>query len=369
MKITDFEKCFDEARQLDIEDVLLTREETARLNQQLLFCILRIIIKHGGEKFARFQAALDKLQPETAEKIDLHKTPLHPLPGMNIDESTIIGNAEVVEAILRELEVLDEHGELNFDTIKIFAGDQLSIARLRALANIRAGHQGKFAGFGWGLWMPGLFHAKIADMHGFFVTHWGKPNAGTRNPGCLAFHNTCLHRTPILLSSLPPLRAMRDLVFVSLYARVLHCLLLVSGKPTLDDYAGSITTFEELQAHAATIISQFADPQVTAEQRWQRRQGGQEWDMVFENAILFLRDALLSREFSDAVKCGDSGRVVLVLKVWALSFRGSGRNKYAYEMLHFIHNLTNVWPEPIRYVDLQYSSLYFLHDISTGNLC
>lgn len=168
--------------------------------------------------------------------------------------------------------------------------------------------------------MPGLFHAKIADMHGFFVTHWGKLNASTRNPICLTFHNTCLHRTPILLSSLPPLQAMHDLVFVSLYACVLHCLLLVSGKPTLDDYAGSIATFEELQAHTSTIISQFADPQVTAEQRWQRRQGGQEWDMVFENAILFLRDALLSREFSDAVKCGDSGQVVLVLKVWALSF-------------------------------------------------
>lgn len=49
-----------------------------------------------------------------------------------------------------------------------------------------------------------------------------------------------------------------------------------------------------------------------------------EGDMVFENAILFLRDALLSREFTDAIKCGDLGRVVLVLKVWALGFRGSG---------------------------------------------
>lgn len=71
-------------------------------------------------------------------------------------------------------------------------------------------------------------------------------------------------------------------------------------------------------------------------------------DMVFENAILFLRDAVISREFSDAVKCGDSGRVVLVLKIWALSFRGNGRTKYAYEMLHVIHNLTHVWPKKIR---------------------
>jgi hypothetical protein len=55
--------------------------------------------------------------------------------------------------------------------------------------------------------MPGLFHGKIADMHGFFVTHWGIPNRGTRNPGSLSFHNTHLHRAPILLSSLPPFRS------------------------------------------------------------------------------------------------------------------------------------------------------------------
>ena len=50
----------------------------------------------------------------------------------------------------------------------------------------------------------------------------------------------------------------------------------------------------------------------------------------------------------DAVKAGDSGRVLLVLKIWALSFRGNGRTKYGYEMLHVIHNLTNVFPEATR---------------------
>jgi len=72
--------------------------------------------------------------------------------------------------------------------------------------------------------------------------------------------------------------------------------------------------------------------------------------MVFENASLFLRDGLISRTFTDAIKCGDSGIVVLVLKVWALSFRGSGRTKYAHEMLHLIHNLEHLWPKPLRWV-------------------
>ena len=71
-------------------------------------------------------------------------------------------------------------------------------------------------------------------------------------------------------------------------------------------------------------------------------------DMVFENACLFLRDALLMRLFADAVKSGDSGLVILVLKHWVFSYRGNGRTKYAHEMLHLLHNLINVWTEEIR---------------------
>lgn len=72
--------------------------------------------------------------------------------------------------------------------------------------------------------------------------------------------------------------------------------------------------------------------------------------MVFENAILFLRDALILRALNDTIKSGNSGRVVLVLKVLALYYRGCGRTKYAQEVLFLVHNLIHVWPAPLRYV-------------------
>ena len=287
---------------------------------------------------------------------------------MNIDESTIIGNADVVEAIFDELHIIKEDVKNNVKIfagdhatcVKVFAGDQLSIARLRAIVSIHAGQEKGYSGFGWGVWMPGLFHGKICDIHGMFVTHWGKPNCGNRNPGCLAFHNTRLHRTPIILSSLPTFRVCCDLIFVSLYARVLHCLLLVSGKSSLNNYADSIHSWTTFWKHAEAIFKQFANTQTVSDLRASCTVSEQATDssnqprapagdMVFENALLFLRDALITREFTDAIKCGDSGRVVLVLKMWALSFRGSGRTKYAHEMLHLIHNLEHVWPKPIRY--------------------
>ena len=84
------------------------------------------------------------------------------------------------------------------------------------------------------------------------------PRFGPRNPGSLAFHNNLLDRKPIVLSSLPSFRECRDLAFVSLYSRVLHCLELVSETEDLSDYAAHVD-FNQLKAHAAEIVTCFAD--------------------------------------------------------------------------------------------------------------
>jgi hypothetical protein len=297
----------------------------------LVHCILRIVVNHGGEGFKKFQEALHRSFPTTPRKIDVHKTDLHPLPTWKIDKSTIVGNAEVDEAIVNKLQ-LKNQATTWMRYVRIIAGDQLSIARLRTLANLRSGNEGGYRSFAWGAWMPGLFHGKIADMHGFFVTHWGKPNAGTRSPGSLSFHNTLLRHLPITLTSLPTFRTCRDLVFVSLYARILHCLLHVSGYKTLEDYCENVHDWQTLKEHGSRILNEFASADRAAALR-EEREAGKGGDMVFEGAMLFLRDALtVSREYTNAVKAGDSGRILLVLKAWAL-IQGNGRTKYAYEML------------------------------------
>lgn len=333
----------------------MNRSEQTEFKNNLIHTILRVIVKHGGPGFSKFEKNLNQSEPQTSQKIPVHKTELHPLPSLPIDESSITGNAEFDEAFVKELRL--EEKNLT-ERVRFVAGDQLSIARLRALEFIRGGQEEDYEGYFWGVWMPGLFHAKIADAHGTLLNHLGKPESGDKNPGSLSFHNTCLDRLPITPTSLPTFRTCRDLIFVSLYARLLHCLLLVSKSESLEECAGRVT-WDGLVNYATEIFNQFANAQVVEELRSAREEeleGADEGtaptkgDAVFENACLFIRDALISREFNDAVKCGDSGRVVMVLKTWALSFRGNGRTKYAYEMLHLIHNLTNVWSPPIRYV-------------------
>jgi hypothetical protein len=186
----------------------------------------------------------------------------------------------------------------------------------------------------------------MADCHGNMVTHFGKP--GVYNPGSLWHHNTVLHRIPIVISSLPPFSKCRDLYFISLYARVLHCLLLISNRKNLIDYALHIESFDSIWVHAEQIRTSFADARLVDDLREARILSESGGDIVFENAVLFLRDALISRMFTSAVKHGESGLVLLVLKTWALNFCGNGRTKYAHEMLHIIHNIECVWPSEVR---------------------
>lgn len=80
-------------------------------------------------------------------------------------------------------------------------------------------------------------------------------------------------------------------------------------------------------------------------------------DEALESAIFSMRDGLVMRLYNEAIKSGDSGCAVTVLKPWVLAFRGSGRTKRAYEMLHLIHNLAYVWPT------IEYAGLESLWDI------
>ncbi|KAI0309837.1 hypothetical protein OF83DRAFT_1232886, partial [Amylostereum chailletii] len=304
----------------------------------MIHTVLRIAIRHGGPKLRAFRGELSKCVPTSADKIELNCTDVHPLPAMNIDESSKTGNAELIEAVFKESGE-DTHSPDFTATIKLIPGDQLSIARLRSVHAARAGNEGGTTGLGWALFIPGLFHYKITAVIGLLNTHFGLVNHEISNPASLAVHNTLLERKPIVLTSLPSFRVCRDLTFVSLYARVLHCLLLVSGHNNLDNFAKNLT-WEELETYAHQVVDIYTDThQVAALCQARHLKGPQYGDMVYENGILFFRDALILREFSDAIKSGDLGHVFAVLK--------RGRTKYGYETMYFIYMMTHVWPKPI----------------------
>ncbi|EKM53698.1 uncharacterized protein PHACADRAFT_164003 [Phanerochaete carnosa HHB-10118-sp] len=342
------------ARPLALSDIHLTAEENEVINSRFEHTILHILALFGGDCFAKYADEIPVATPVTDSKIERHKTQIYPLPAVPINESTTRGNAKVVENIFCEVDKPVDSPQSG-SIIRLIASDQLSVARIQSIIETRAGHDSLSNSMLWVISVPGLFHYKMALMHGFMETHYSTQSIS--DPGSLAFHNHVLQRKPIVLSSLPPFRTCRDLVFVSLYARVFHCLLLVSGHSALDDFAEANVPFTKLQGYAQQIWEQYANPMVVYALRQSRKHEelqrpaaeptgisadnvhrSTKGDMVFENAVLYMRDALLLRKFTDAIKAGDSGRVF---------YRGMGRPKYAHEMMHLVHHLMSVWPEEL----------------------
>ncbi|KAH9912438.1 uncharacterized protein B0H18DRAFT_1054099 [Fomitopsis serialis] len=376
MRTADVMSSFMDAPPLARDDLIFSTQESLDFKELLQLTVLRIIVTHGGNTFSRFRAQVDSFGPLLDTRIPLHRTNIYPLPSMKIDESTIVGNADVTKAVLSELGKDMSSPEFG-KVVQVIAGDQLSIARLRSLTRNRSGHDNFPNSFLWALVMPGIFHYKMAATHGIMELFYGRTTSH-RNPGSLAFHNTVLDRKPITLTSLPPFRTCQDLIFVSLYARILVCLEIVTGRTDLDEY-GQTVSWSRLKDDVAEIVRRFTTSRTVGSLRTSRAaelraqpdkttaevdkdsttahpETGphrlSQGDMVFENAILFMRDALVLRALTDAVKTGVSGRLVLLLKALALIYRGSGRTKYAQEVLFLVHNLTHVWPEELRKIVL-----------------
>ena len=375
MKTSDLLSSFDKAPPLSFDDILHTPEEAALFKSSLEHTLLRTVV-YSSDLFSRFRPEVDACLPATDDQIPLTKTEPYPLPAMQIDESSTTGNAEVIDAIWKELNY-DVASPKFFETTQPAFGDQLSISRLRTIIANRAGHEEPSRSYSNIVLGPGFFHHQMALVHGIITTHWGDPTAGARNPACLSFFNTILDRKPIVVSSLPPYRVCRDLIFDSLAACALQCLQLVSGAESLEAYTSALT-FPKLRENVSQVLSKFGNPSSAVTDLRDGRHAQlatrmrefaarpqttppeptpdyfatpfEHGDMVYENACLFLRDALILREFTDAIKGGYSGRIVRLLKILALMYRGCGRVKYAHELLHIIHNLTHIWPSSLRYV-------------------
>ncbi|KAJ3753060.1 hypothetical protein EV360DRAFT_97172 [Lentinula raphanica] len=71
-------------------------------------------------------------------------------------------------------------------------------------------------------------------------------------------------------------------------------------------------------------------------------------DRVLANSIVFMRDALLSRECANAAASGDVGRVWEVMKFWLFTFAGSSHSKYATYLLETITSLELESSKPLR---------------------
>jgi hypothetical protein len=79
-----------------------------------------------------------------------------------------------------------------------------------------------------------------------------------------------------------------------------------------------------------------------------RRGDDDERDRTYENAILFMQQAMVVRIFLHACRIGDSGIVVDCVSVFAVWFQATGKYNYARETIHIKACLAKLWSAEFR---------------------
>ncbi|KAH9028542.1 hypothetical protein EDB84DRAFT_1400557 [Lactarius hengduanensis] len=101
LKAIELERRFGSAPELKVSDIMLTEDEYTLHRKCLIHTVLRIVVQYGGPRLQDLQA----MELHRDFRIDVHKSEIHPLPAMNINEASTMGNAEVIDAVMEELNV------------------------------------------------------------------------------------------------------------------------------------------------------------------------------------------------------------------------------------------------------------------------
>ena len=161
--------------------------------------------------------------------------------------------------------------------------------------------------------------------------YWGKPNA--KSPWSLWKVNTLLGRKAISAGwkakPAPPFRPSYELLLTfALPANILDAFHIYCPKDNLKEWVDSIRSVDEVAGVAQLILDELCSGRRVERMH---QQPPSKHDIPFENICLFNRDCLHLHQLKYAIKRGDVGMVLDIIKhCLMLAFRGTGKTpKYA----------------------------------------
>ncbi|KAH9858437.1 hypothetical protein C2E23DRAFT_716977 [Lenzites betulinus] len=297
---------------LSLDDLRPTTEQQGQLVLAFKHHVRSILLSSapGLSKHNRFTKALRKETKKRAPRIRVlssEKTEFFPLPALAQEEASVQGTIKVVTKLFKDALKMVE-GVIDFE-LRLLVGDWLSIRNLRLMKDEVSYELTAFARMGWVQEVSMPFHFQLNAMYMIFRTHLGHPG-DLEDPSSLEHHRKILRRSK-LDTKKPEYNRAKELVDHSLTARVVDC-----ARPS----------WEEFDSLVDKLVREFTS---TAAAHKALLEG----DEVLGHAILFNCDALMFREFSEAVRGADVGRMWLIYDFWVFMMRGAGCHNYGNEIL------------------------------------
>lgn len=317
---------------------------------------LHDLVHHGPGYFRQFAGDLG--EPEVLEQIPVVKTEQVPVEGMDVNQSSVQGNADALENLFKQGGVGDPQ-DVDPDRAKglrdvgdhviIVHGDLSTCERVQSLQVSRSEEKTPWRRLQPVVFCMGLFHLKMAAADAIWRIFIQPTKAREDPTSLMAYVAQIRPKETGKIGSKPGFRRMHEVIQHVGIASRLDCWATEVKKRriqgTLEEWAERKPSWDEVTEVATHLIRTYVANRTFSELRWSPEN---ERDPQWENTLLREQYFLLYEELSYAMNSGDIGRVEDCFMPWVYIFRGCGKHKYAAQMLRFLHDLYKVYPERLR---------------------
>ncbi|KAG1894465.1 uncharacterized protein F5891DRAFT_1130925 [Suillus fuscotomentosus] len=235
--------------------------------------------------------------------------------------------------------------------IMLIHGDLLTKERLDTVHNSRCIEHTPKNHFQYVIFLPGLFHYKMACADAIWRTYI-QPKEGRDDENSLYQHTAVLRpeETGKMVSK-PGFRQVHDVIHHDIWASMMDCWQIEAENEnwewnTLETFAASEPIWDDVVAMSHTIVRKYVATTPGLDKA--RARPSTIRDKRFENQMLRNRDELMYIDVCQAMNTGDIGRVEVSFLPWIYIFKATGKHKYASQMTRFLINLQFNWPEKLR---------------------
>ncbi|KAG0216207.1 hypothetical protein BGX31_000652 [Mortierella sp. GBA43] len=271
-------------------DILPDERSNSHLQNVFRFHLVNVLQRHYST-YERCSVSVPSVRPPKPET-----TEAYPLPAMKIDQSTVDGNVEIIETVMKSVLKLDPN-DFSDDMMIIVAGDQLTVSRIESAKRLRREDVTPFHRLQWAVPVIQLFHLQMLLCFTILRTHRG----GTSTPGSLALYIEMLERKNL-------------------------------GKDTTNYHAAD----EMLKHTFDAMIRRVWEVELDTDHL--EKYGSDQDDATLRDDIASLKIfSKIYLELCAAIKCGDTGRIVKVLQMINIMFQAGGTKNYAIETITSTH--------------------------------
>ncbi|KAK7050478.1 hypothetical protein R3P38DRAFT_2605107 [Favolaschia claudopus] len=356
----------------DVEDLHPEADHPSGLTRRERFNAWKFLldlITFGPIYFNQFRAEHGK--PEMVEQVPIVKMRWAPARSMDIKQSTVAGNIEVIPNLLQQGGVGDPSQDINsvweqdvrsmLGYVILFHGDLGTGERILSLLQRRSIEHNPWERYQYVIYVMGLFHLKMACADAIWRI-FIEPKGGREDANSL-MQFVALHRPKETgkIASDPGFRRMHEVIMhtgaaLRLDAWRVELLRRNSAWKSLDDFVASKPTYKLLVEISEYIASHYVAGAEDLNIYEVRAKKASSRDQQHENILQMHQYFCLYEEMSFAMNFGDIGRVETLFPPWIYLFKAIGKHKYAAHMIKFMIDVHFVYPEGLRHA-IRYNML------------